>query len=180
MLSRIIIFTAILLSSCAFASDKGNLIAVVNTDKIKTETKAGQSIMQQLGELEQNFKNKVAKSQKDFDTKKQDLDKQKAVLSKDAFAKKETEFNGKLAESRQKLQKEAGSLEQMQQNALDEFNALALSVVADLAKENGYLQVFPSALMVYVDPKSDMTSQVIASIDKKLDRIELKKDPAKK
>jgi Skp family chaperone for outer membrane proteins len=177
MLKKIFIFSLLTLSSLAFAA--GNGIAIVNTDKVKMETKAGQSISQQLAELEKSFKDKVNKMQQDFDSKKQELDKQKAVLSKEAFSKKETDFNTKLVDSRKNLQKEASDLEQMQQVALEEFNGLALSVIGDLAKENQYSQVFPSALMVYADPKSDITSQVIASIDKKIDRIELKAPAAK-
>lgn len=179
MLKRIFLLTSILvLNITAFAADINNGIAVINTEKIKTDTKAGQSIAQQLSDLQNKFKDKVAKLTQEFDGKKQELDKQKAVLSKEAFAKKEAEFNAKLAESRKELQAEANKLEQMQQAALAEFNNIARAVIEEIVKESRYLQVLPAEVLIHADPKSDITSQVIANIDKKTDKITLK-EPAK-
>jgi outer membrane protein len=186
MLKKIVIslFTIFALSNFALADNHNNGIATVNVDKVKMETKAGKSIADQLIALQTNFKDKVAKLQKDFDAKKQELDKQKNVLSKEAFAKKEEDFNYKVNESRNDIQKEASDIEGMQQIALSEFNSIALEVITNLAKEGKYLQIFPTELMIYADSKVDITSQVIAGIDKKSTNIVVKapeiKKPAKK
>lgn len=163
---------ALTLNSHALAD--GNGIAVVNVDKVKMETKAGKSIAEQLNNLQNKLKDKVAKLQKDFDSQKQDIDKQKTVLSKDAFEKKENEFNDKVNNARKDIQTESTDIEQMQQTALEEFNQIALSVIADIAKEGKYLQIIPAEIVIYSDPKVDITSQVIAAIDKKADTIALK------
>ena len=180
MLKKIIfsIFVIMSVSNIAFADNNG--IAVVNTDKIRLETKAGKSIVQQLTELQDKFKIKIDKLQKDFDSQKLELDKQKAVLSKEAFAKKEAEFNTKFNDARKQMQQEASNMEQMQQAALNEFNTTAVTVIAEIAKEGKYMQIFPAELLIYVDSKSDITSQVIAGIDKKIDTIALKAPEAAK
>ncbi len=188
MLKKIAVSILIVLaiSRISVAADNSNHIAVINTDKIRMETKAGKSIADQLMKLQKTFQDKVTKLQKDFDTKKAELDKQKSVLSKEAFAKKEAEFNNKFNDSRTQMQQEASDMEQMQQAALNEFNTVAMEVVNVVAKEGQYTQVFPAELLIYVDPKSDITSQVIAGIDKKISTIALKapeassKAPAKK
>jgi len=178
MLKKLSILTILAMSGASFAADAGNGVAVINTDKIKTDTKAGQSIAQQLTDLQTAFKDKITKLTQEFDNQKQELDKQKSVLSKEAFAKKEAEFNAKLADSRKELQKEAAKLEQMQQTALAEFNAVARSVIDEMVKEGKYLHVLPQEVVIHADPKTDITSQVIAGIDKKTDNIKLK-EPAK-
>ena len=180
MLQKIVISIFILVSSSFALANSGNGIAVVNTDKVRMETKAGKSIAQQLADLQNKFKLKIDKLQKDFDGQKLELDKQKTVLSKDAFAKKETEFNNKFSEARNQLQQEASNMEQMQQAALNAFNVSAMAVISDIAKEGKYMQIFPAELLVYVDPKADITSQVIAGIDKKIDNIALKAPEAAK
>ena len=114
MLQKIIISIFILVSTSFALADSGNGIAVVNTDKVRMETKAGKSIAQQLTDLQNKFKLKIDKLQKDFDSQKLELDKQKTVLSKEAFAKKEAEFNNKFSEARNQLQQEASNMEQMQ------------------------------------------------------------------
>lgn len=167
-----IIAISITISAAAFAD--GNGVAVVNVDKVKMETKAGQSIADQLNKLQDKLKDKVAKLQKDFDAQKQDLEKQKSVLSKEAFTKKENDFNDKVNNARKDIQAEAGDIEQMQQTALGEFNNIALAVIADIAKDGKYLQIIPAEIVIYSDPKTDITSQVIAAIDKKTDSIALK------
>ncbi len=173
-----VLLTILSITPVAFSEDHSNGIAVINAEKIKTDTKAGQSIAQQLTDVQTKFKEKITKLTQDFDAKKQELDKQKTVLSKEAFAKKEADFNTKLAESRKDLQQEANKIEQMQQVAMAELNAIARGVIEDLVKTGHYLHVLPAEVVIHADPKSDITSQVIAGIDKKADKITLK-EPSK-
>ena len=123
-----------LVSQLSFAA-VDNSIAVINLEKVKNDTKAGQSISQQFNDLQEKFKDKVSKLSQDFDKKKQELDKQKSILSKEAFAKKESEFQAKLADLRKDLQAEANKVEQMNQNALAEFQGIARKVIEELVKE---------------------------------------------
>lgn len=174
MLKKISILLILsLVSQLSFAA-VDNSIAVINLEKVKNDTKAGQSISQQFNDLQEKFKDKVSKLSQDFDKKKQELDKQKSILSKEAFAKKESEFQAKLADLRKDLQAEANKVEQMNQNALAEFQGIARKVIEELVKEGRYAQIFPSEVLIHADPKSDITSQVIAGIDKKTDKILLK------
>jgi outer membrane protein len=178
MLKKIFIYSALFISSIATAADKGS-IAIVNLEKLKTETKAAQSIAQQVNDLQLKFQEKIGKIEKEFEAKKQTLDKQRTVLSKEAFAKKEAEFNNKIVDARNELKKEAGTIEQMQQTASMEFDTLAYDVTKNIAKENNYSHIFAAGYMLYFDPKTDITSQVIAGMDKKIDSITLKAPAAK-
>jgi outer membrane protein len=179
MLKKIFIYSALFISSIATAADKGNSIAIVNVEKLKMESKAGKSIAQQIVDMQNKFQERITKIEKDFEAKKQDLDKQKAVLSKEAFAKKEADFNNKIVEARNEIKKEAGSMEQMQQTASVEFDTIAFEIIKTIVKENNYQQVFPAGYLIYFDPKSDITSQVMAGLDKQLDTITLKAPAAK-
>jgi outer membrane protein len=170
MLKKLCILAVLSVSSISFAAG----IAVIDIDKVRMDTKAGQSIAQQLTDLQNTLNDQFIKTRQDFDKKKQELDKQKTVLSQEAFAKKEADFNNKLGDFRKDLQKEAANLEQMQQVALEDFNLVARDIIDNIAKESKYSQIFPAAVMVYADPKSDITNQVIVAIDKKIDRIALK------
>lgn len=178
MLKKLFIYSTLFISCLATAADK-NSIAVVNVEKLKMETKAGKSIAQQIADLQNKFQDKINKIEKDFEAKKQELDKQKAVLSKEAFAKKEAEFNNKIVETRNELKKEASTMEQMQQTASAEFDTIAFEVIKVIVKENNYMQVFPAGIFIYFDPRTDITSQVIAGMDKKLDNLTLKAPAAK-
>jgi outer membrane protein len=174
MLKKIFIYAALFISSIATAADKSNSIAIVNIEKLKTETKAAQSIAQQINDLQIKFQEKITKIEKEFEAKKQTLDKQRTVLSKEAFAKKEAEFNNKIVEARNELKKEAGNIEQMQQTASIEFDTIAFETTRAIAKENNYSHVFAAGYMLYFDPRTDITSLVIAGMDKKIDSIALK------
>ena len=172
MFKKLCVLAVLSASSISFAAG----IAVLDIDKVRMETKAGQSIAQQLTNLQNSLNDKFMKTRQDFDKKKQELDQKKTILSQEVFAKKEAEFNNKLADFRKDLQKEAGNLEQMQQVALEDFNLVARDIIDNIAKEEKYSQIFPAAVMVYADPQSDITNKVIIAIDKKIDNIKLK-DP---
>ncbi len=171
------LITCLFLSSFAFAD---NGIVVVSADKIRVETKAGQSIIKQIQDLQMKFRDKVTKLQKDFDGQKVELDKQKTILSKEAFAKKEAEFNNKYNESRKQIQQEASGIEQQEQKAWNEFNIIVMEVINNMAKELKYSQVFPAEVLVYSDSKADVTAQVIEAVNKKSEHITLKAEEAKK
>ena len=171
MLKKILMIAILATGATAFAEDK---IAVINTDKVRMETKAGKSVIEQLGNLQTKYKNKFEKLQQSFENEKQELDKQKSVLSKEAYAKREAEFNNKLQESRKDIQAEAAKFDKTQQNAWDELSKVANDVIGDIAKDNKYALIFPSAGLVYMDAKIDITSQVIAAMDKKIDTIAVK------
>lgn len=174
MLKKLLICSALLIASTVGAAVKENGIAALNVEKVRMETKAGKSILQQINELEVKLQDKSNKMQKEFDRLKQDLDKQRAVLSKEAFAKKEADFNNKFVEARKEMQKEVSIIEQAQQKALAEFDTVAYEVIKVIIKEEGYLQIIHHNVLIYTDPKSDITSQVIAAMDKKIDNITLK------
>ena len=174
MLKKIFILSALLIASAAGAVVKENGIAALNVEKVRMETKAGKSIMQQIGDLEVKLQDKSNKIQKELDALKQDLDKQRAVLSKEAFAKKEADFNNKFVEARKDMQKEVSIIEQAQQRALAEFDTVAYEIIKGIIKEDGYLQIIHHNVLIYTDPKSDITSQVIAAMDKKINNITLK------
>jgi len=174
-----ILMVAILASSTISLAAEHETIAAVNAERVRIETKAGKSIIQQLSDLQTKYKNKFDKIQQSFDTEKQELDKQKSLLSKEAMAKKEAEFNNKLQESRKEIQKEATKFDEMQQNAWDEFAKSATDIINNIAKDKKYSAVFSTATMVYMDPKIDITSQVIAAIDNKLDTIAVKENSTK-
>ena len=174
MLKRIFIYSVLLLSAVANAADKDNFIAVINVEKLGFETKAGKSIGLQINDLQNKLQDKYTKTEKEFLAIKDGLDKKRAVLSKEAISKKEADFSNKVSDARKEIQKDAANIEQMQQAALLEFNTIALEVVQAIAKEEGYLQVIPVTSLIYATPQSDITSQVIAGMDKKLDNIALK------
>lgn len=180
MLKKIIITLVTLISISNIALAANNYIATLDVDKVRVETKAGKSIIKQLESLQNKLNDKIAKLQKDFDNQKADLDKQKMILSKEAFAKKEAAFAKKLNDSRKIIQTEASEIEKVQQEALNEFNITANNIINDIAKESSYQQILPIGLLIYADPKTDITSQVIAAIDKKSDHIAVKTPAAVK
>lgn len=179
MIKKFLIISALIASNLCYAGTSGNGVVIVNIDKVRIDTKVGKSISTQLETIQNNFRDKVSKIQQDFDTKKLELDKQMNILSKEAFKKKEAEFQKNVADARTNIQKEAEGIEQAQQNALQEFNLIATNIITDLAKEHGYQQVLPAALVIYSDSKTDITSQIIADIDKKIDTIAVKLVAAK-
>ncbi len=180
MIKKLSLILVLVLSKFALAADSQGSIVVINLERIKSETKAGQSINQQLETLQKNFNDKVGKLTKDIEARKQELDKQKTMLSKEAFAKKEAEFNTKFTETRKQLQNEDQKLQLMVQGGMIELNQIANSVIDEMVKSGKYSHIMSRELMIYIDPKFDITDQVISEIDKKATKITLKEQAPEK
>ncbi|MCB1198549.1 MAG: OmpH family outer membrane protein [Deltaproteobacteria bacterium] len=121
----------VLISSFATAAESNLQIAVFDAQQVLDNVEQGKAASKRMEELQLAKKSEFDQKKKDLEKMKQDLDAQALVLSKDAFAKKEREFQ----EAYIKLQQEAAIAERdLQKKEIEETGVIFKNINAVIQK----------------------------------------------
>lgn len=168
--------SAITLSTVATAAeDKTRLpIAVVDVQVLLEKATAVTKVRNQIDEKAESFKKEFGKKEEYFKKKYEDLDKQKSVLSQEAYNKKSEELQKELGEAQKKVQDNRNALDKAHNDAMQKIEATFTDIVKEEAKTNGYKVVMHKAQTIYSDEALDITTKVIDALNKKLPSVDVK------
>jgi len=97
---------------------------------------------------------------------KEEIDKQRLILSKEAMQEKEAKFQQKFFE----LQKTAADFErefaQKEAEAMKPIVMKIQTAIQKIGSDGGYTMIVPSDVALYTQQGSDLTKDVIAAVNK--------------
>jgi len=172
--------STVVLTMLAFApaamADAPNLIAVVNIQQVMRDSTAAQNVREQLESKQKTFQTELSKKEEDLQKEDQDLAKKRSVLSKAAFDEKAAKFRTKATQVQKEVQSKKAMLDGAFERSLGEIQKTVTDVIADLSKEKGFSVAVPTSQILYADTKLDISSEVLARLNKKLPKLEVKFD----
>ena len=159
-----LITTVAVLATASFAVAQEAKIAVIDVQRVVTESDPGKEALAKLKKLQEEKLNQAKAMQQELDSLQQQFNKQRFTLSDD-----------KLAELRKQIEDKGIALKRFQDDAqreLDDARRKALTsleqkimpIIQQLGKEKGYLLIFQkyqSGLVYADDAKTDITDEVI-------------------
>ena len=149
------------------------VIAVVDVEKVISESKAGKSIQEQLKSRREAFQKEFSDREDKLMKAEKTLVKQKTDLNADDFAKKRKEFEAQLLETRKLFQKRRNSLDKGLGKALATLRKNIIEVTASIADEKKYQVVLTRDSVVIVQKEMDITKEVLSRLNKKISKIKL-------
>lgn len=161
MLKRIVMLSVMLLmASSAFAAGE---IAFIDLQKALNLSDSGVKAKAEIGQQVKKYEAKVAAEQQALKDMQKEMEKQAVLLSDDARAKKEREFQQRAKEF-QRFTKDIQ--EELQQKDADFTRKIIdeiLKTARQLGKEKGYGIILEKAesSVIYGDPALDLTDDVI-------------------
>jgi outer membrane protein len=162
------IFLALLLVTPHAHAQVGQKIAIVNLQRALNEVDEGKKTMSAL-EAEKNAKKKeLETAAADLEKMRQDLDKQKAVLSKDALQSKLTEMETKYSDLMKKRMDYGQQLATKENDSVGKIIQSLKSIVVDLAKKKGFDIVYENSTetILFANNATDITNDVIQAFNK--------------
>lgn len=162
-LAALVILAGSALAIPAFAAE----IAIVDTNLVAEKATAVSKIREQIEKKAEDYQKDSSRKEEYFKKKYEDLEKQKATLSKEAYEKKNNELGQEFNEAQKKVQETRSTLDKAYVEAMRSFDKVFTEVVQEEAKKVGAKAVLQKTQTVYVDPSLDITDQVIESVNKK-------------
>lgn len=166
----------------AFAEDAPQ-IAVVDVQKVMNESTAAKSVREQLEAKQKTFQGDITKKEEQLQKEDQELGKQRGVLSKEAFEEKAVAFRKKVTEVQKEVQSKKSLLDNAAARSWGSIQKTVTEIVADLAKEKGFLIAMPTESptwqLLYADGRLDISDEVTTRLNKKLPKLDVKFEAAK-
>ena len=169
------VLTAVLLAgvSPAGAQNSSLSVAVMDVQSILRASKASESIRPQIGELRSNYQAAVREREDELRKASQDLQRQRAVLSANAFAKKRREYETKARAAQTEFQTLKRQLDGAYNIAMGKVQKSMLSVAAKIAGERELDLVLPKSLIILSAKELDITEEVLKRVDKALPSVKV-------
>lgn len=159
---------AFILSLSATGALAETKLAVVNIQQIMRESKAAESVREQMKAKQKNFQTELDKLEKELQTEDQELAKQRSVLSQEAFEKKYQDFRQKAADGQKEVRTKRAALDKGFTQALSDIQKKVLDIVDTISKDKGYNAVISTSQMLYADPELDITQEVLSKLNSEL------------
>lgn len=158
----------------ASAADDKPAILVVDVQTIFEKSTAVTKVREQIDKKAEEFRKDSASKEDYFKKKFDDLEKQKSVLAKDAFEKKNADLSKEFADAQKKVQENRSTLDKGYMDAMQQVETSLTDIVKDVAVKKGAKVVLPKNQIIYNDDSMDVTNQVLDDLNKKLPNISVK------
>ena len=149
-------------------------VAVVDVQKLMTDSKAAQSIQKQIETKRQQYQQEFSKHEEELRNSEKSLAEARGNLSAEEFNDRRQDFENKLLETRKLVQKRRRALEKAAAAALAQLRNKVVGIVATIADDQKIDLVITRQNIILVDKDLDITAQVLKQLDSSLSKIELK------
>ena len=160
-------------SSLATAQDRPPSIGIVDVQKILRDSQASRSLRPQIEKLRQNYQTSVRKRETELRKASQELQRQRAILSSQAFAKRRNDYEEMARKAQVDFQQRKRRIDNAYGAAMRVIQKSMVVAAAKIAEERNFDIVLPKSLVLLADQKLDITGEVLRRIDESLPSVKL-------
>jgi len=154
------------------------VIAVIDTQKIRSDSLAGKDFSRQVEVIQAEFQSKYGKISDQLKQEEADLQRQQTVLAPAAFETKRNAFAAKYQQAQADLQEEQRKINLAISKANNELSRALLPIFQRVTQARGATILVERSQIVLPAPQLDITDEVISSLDKVLPSVDVKVDDA--
>ena len=147
------------------------VIGILDIQRIKKESKAIISIRNQIREIRKTYETNFRSREDILRKEEQELARQRAILSKDAFNNKDQEFRKKVQALQQQMQQASQKLQQAEASALRVFNEQLKPIVIAASESHGVNVVLFASQVAFAPRGLDLTVDIMKRLDEVLPKV---------
>jgi Skp family chaperone for outer membrane proteins len=148
-------------------------LAVVDIQKLLSESSAAVKLQEQLSKERKKFQEVFSGYERELKEDEQKLAEQKSSLSSEAFAEKRDAFEQKLLETSRLAKKRKRELDEAFNRALGRLREQIIKAAAEIAKKEGYKVVLTKQYVVVLEKEIDITEKVLENLNSQLPELSL-------
>ncbi len=149
-------------------------IAVVDVQKLLSESKAAKDIQEQMNKEREKSQAEFSKYERELKEAEQQLVAERNSLTPEEFTHRREAFEQKLLDTRKLVQKRKRDLEEGFNQALAKLREEIIKDSTEVAKSEKYNLVLSKQYVVVLDGQADITSKVLALLDKNMPKLSMK------
>lgn len=154
-------------------------VGVVDVQKILRDASATRAIRPQLDKLKNTYQSQFKKEEDELRAADQDLERQRAILSPEAFNEKRNEFQKRANELQRKVQDARQLLDESLGNAMGVVQDRLRDVLVQVRDEHKLQLILFRSAVIAMEPRFDITDEVLKRLNQKLPSVTVKVPPRK-
>lgn len=176
------LFAVISVSLVAFVSSAGAvvaqqhptaIIAVMDSQQILRDAKAGQSVARQIKEYADTFQGVVKREEEALRQRQQELRKQSAILAPEVLEEKRQDLQKSFNDAQRMIQDRRIGIDKTRQEALEVIKQQILEIIEELQKERNFNLVLDRSAYSWRSPELDITQDIVGRLDKRLPSVKV-------
>ena len=170
--TKVIIITFFL--TLIFTQSKAEIkFAIVEIDKIMQESLVGKSLIQQLDKLDGDNKKEYIEKRKKLSLKKDKINTQRTVLSKEEFEKKVIELNNEFENFKNKENKKVRDLRSKRDKAMKKLLNELQQILSKYSDEKGLDFIIDQKNIIIGRSDLDVTSEILKRLNANIKTIKI-------
>lgn len=152
-------------------------IAVVDVQKILRESAASRTIRPQLAKLKKEYQARFKKKEEELRAANQDLNRQRAILSPEAYEAQRKAFRERATAAQREVQAAQRRLDGALATAMRKVHHTLQGITAAYAQEKGIMMILPKSGVLLMETRFDITEEILARLNKKLPSLTIELVP---
>ena len=149
------------------------VIAVVDTQRVLRDSDVGKDITRQIEEYSRTFQGELNRQQEALRKEEDELKRQQAVLSADAFGQKRRDFETRALDVQRQLQGRKQQLDRVANTALNQVKQSLVPIFNDLSKEQGFNLLMEKSLTIQSSDAVEVTQQVVQRLNRAMPSLQV-------
>ena len=148
-------------------------IAVIDIQQILRESKSAISLREQLDEVRRTERDQIVEKEDSLGDQQQDLNRQRSILSAEAYERKLRELERKAATLNRELESRKQQIDAAFERSLAIIRTNLVAVVREIAQANGVNVVLAKNQVLLVGAELEITNESLERLDKRLPKVKL-------
>lgn len=148
------------------------VIAIIDIDRILQQSTAAQGVRAAAEKYQKGLVDQENQVRGTLEQQQQDLERQRATLSADAFAQKQRAFDQNVAEQQRQDVLRRQALEKSYETAMGKIQEAVAGVSREVAQTYGANFVILRNAAFLFDSRADITDPVVAEVNKRLTKVD--------
>ncbi len=154
-------------------------VAIIDINEIRRKAKVVQNIRNQINKYRKIFQDEIKKDEEKLRKANQELSRQRAILSPEAFAEERRKFEQRLVEVQRKVQERRQSLDRAFNTSMQAVENKLSGIVTGIANIKKLSLILRRNQTVLASEALSITNDALAVLDKKMPTYKVA-DPRKK
>lgn len=145
--------------------------AVIDVQRVIRDAKATEAIRPQIEKLKDGYEDEFRKQEEKLQAANQDLARQRAILSPEAYAERRRDFQKRASEVQRDVQETKQRLDHALGSAMNRVHNMLRQITAEIAEEKSLTAIFPRTAVILVERRYDITEEVLKRLDERLPSV---------
>ena len=156
-------------------AQEGTVIAILDMERILSESQAAKDLREEIDKQRQVHQTRLSEQENALRAADQELARQRAVLSAEAFAAKRKELQDQAMGLQQEFLARQKEMEELFGKGIVQVRNALAEVAKEIADERGINLILLKATIILASRELDITEEALRRLDERLPSVDLAK-----